>query len=473
MSANRPARFGLSTRLLAVLAVGLATIGAIQVWYSERVLEAAMLTEVKHQALVFLLGVEREIQGLADPLDPAQLQPLLSRAAHYDADNLRFAILSLYLFDGRGDIIAREPPGPLAPKVLEGRYAQVLETGQPYLGGEIERNELGPNDQVTPSVDVIMPVHSAGGDLLGGLEVELDLGRTEAILRAVDDRYERQLGLMLLAAGGLLLGFVWLVIVRGLVRPVQHLAATTGRIADGDLKARVQRAGNDELGRLGQSVDRMADSIEQLFDAQEQAYLATLQSLAKALEAKDAYTASHSGRVARFSVMLGRHIGLGAEELQLLKQGALMHDLGKIGISDTILNKPSGLDDREYEVMKTHPELTYTIMRPLKRFRAFAEIARWHHERWDGHGYPDGLKGDDIPLLARIVAIADTWDAMTGDRVYREGMSVERALSILVTERDSGQWDPALLDAFVAMMREDLKIRAEVAQDMLEGGAVP
>ncbi len=194
-----------------------------------------------------------------------------------------------------------------------------------------------------------------------------------------------------------------------------------------------------------------------------------MQALAKALEAKDAYTATHSARVSRYSVLLGRRIGLPEQELTLLKQGALMHDLGKIGIPDAILNKPGPLDDREYEVMKQHPEATYTIMRPLTRFKVFAEIARWHHERWDGNGYPDGLKGVAIPLLARIVAIADTWDAMTGDRVYRKAMTVEKALSILDRERGSGQWDTALLDSFIAMIRDQEETREEIEEDMFAG----
>jgi len=210
----------------------------------------------------------------------------------------------------------------------------------------------------------------------------------------------------------------------------------------------------------------MAGSIQQLFNEQEQSYLQTLQSLAKALEAKDAYTASHSGRVAKFSVMLGKRIGLSAQQLKLLKQGALMHDLGKIGISDTLLNKPDELSDEEYELMKNHPVMTATIMRPLKRFKEFAEIAAWHHERWDGEGYPDGLRGEEIPLLARIVAIADTWDAMTGDRVYRKGMTVETAVSFLEQEVDSGQWDPGLMAEFIRMIRSEQEVREHVERDI-------
>ncbi|WP_210397476.1 HD domain-containing phosphohydrolase [Motiliproteus sediminis] len=239
-------------------------------------------------------------------------------------------------------------------------------------------------------------------------------------------------------------------------RSLTRIAATANHIASGDLDSRTGLHRNDEIGNLSNAVDRMADSIEELQTEQESALLQMLRSLTRALEKKDSYTAAHSGRVARYSLMLGKRVGLSQQQLDLLKRGALVHDLGKIGVPDNILNKPSPLNDEELEVMSEHPSNTASIMKPLVRFHSFAEIAAWHHERWDGKGYPDGLAGDEIPLLARIVAIADTWDAMTGDRVYRKGMSSEKALSILESEQDSGQWDPALLRAFIAMVRDEL-----------------
>jgi HD-GYP domain-containing protein (c-di-GMP phosphodiesterase class II) len=195
--------------------------------------------------------------------------------------------------------------------------------------------------------------------------------------------------------------------------------------------------------------------VEKLLEAQEEAYLQALKSLTQALQKKDRYTAGHSGRVKRYSLKLGERLALDAATLDLLGRGALIHDIGKIGIPDAVLNKPAPLDDEEFAVMQQHPGFTAAIMRPLVRFRAFAEIAAWHHERWDGAGYPDGLAGEAIPLLARIVAIADAWDAMTGDRIYRKGMPVEKALGILEAEADSGQFEPELIRTFIAMVREE------------------
>ncbi|MFC1827629.1 HD-GYP domain-containing protein [Thermodesulfobacteriota bacterium] len=177
-------------------------------------------------------------------------------------------------------------------------------------------------------------------------------------------------------------------------------------------------------------------------------------ALAKALEARDDNTSSHSLNVTKYSMLLGEHLGLDPEELRALSQGALLHDLGKIGIPDDILKKPGDLDDSEFEIIKKHPMMTSDILDSLETSDHFAAIARSHHERWDGTGYPDGLNGEDIPLLARIVAIADAWDAMTSDRVYRAAMSDNIALAIFEREKDSGQWDPYLADKFIDLIRQ-------------------
>ena len=177
-------------------------------------------------------------------------------------------------------------------------------------------------------------------------------------------------------------------------------------------------------------------------------------ALAKALEARDDNTSSHSLNVTRYSMILGQHLGLDEEELRALSQGALMHDLGKIGIPDDILKKPGDLDEEEFEIIKKHPMMTSEILDSLETSNQFAAIARSHHERWDGDGYPDGLNGENIPLLARIVSIADAWDAMTSNRVYRDAMSENIALDIFEREKDSGQWDPYLVDKFITLIRQ-------------------
>lgn len=181
-------------------------------------------------------------------------------------------------------------------------------------------------------------------------------------------------------------------------------------------------------------------------------------ALAKALEARDDDTASHSLNVTKYAMLLGRELGLTEEEMRILGQGAMLHDLGKIGIPDEILKKPGNLDPVEFERIKEHPRLTSEILAPLETSNHYSSIARSHHERWDGQGYPDGLNGEEIPLLARIVAVADAWDAMTSNRVYRAGMSEQSALAILEKEKDWGQWDPYLIEEFIKIiMKENSK----------------
>lgn len=237
--------------------------------------------------------------------------------------------------------------------------------------------------------------------------------------------------------------------------PLIRMSRTAESLAAGRLDSRTGLRRSDEIGVLSASIDRMADNIEKLQLDQEEAYRDMIMSLHRALEKKDTYTAGHSGRVTRTSLKLGQRLGLDPETLEILRFGALTHDLGKIGIADAVLNKPAPLEGEEIDIMRRHPTFSKAIMKPLVRFKEYAEIAGSHHEHWDGSGYPEGLKGEGIHLLARIVAIADAWDSMIGDRIYRKGMSVEDALAILEKEKDDGQFDPGLIREFIAMVREE------------------
>lgn len=445
---------------LSVRMIGLITLAALLgaglvSWVSKDVLEETMLEGAKRQALVFLSGLEHEMMQLPDPTDRQALQKLVEYRGTHHLKLLDFSVLDLYVFNERGEVLARLLPAEPGPKAMEPYLSKTLETSQPYLADETEYYQDPHDGVMRPKADVVLPVSIQGLGVVG-LEVEIGLTQTLAM---IDQRVTQQMQLVILltiVVAVIMTLFISWVVYLGLIRPVNLLERVTARIAAGELEARIDvDLANNELGRLGRAVNLMAEGLQRLIREQEDAYLQMMQSLAKALEAKDAYTASHSARVAKFSVRLARRLGFSEERLKVLKQGAMMHDLGKIGISDAVLNKPSALTDSEYETIQKHPVYTAAIMRPLKQLREHAEIAAWHHERWDGRGYPDGLKGEAIPLAARIVAIADTWDAMTGDRVYRKGMPAEQALAILERERNSGQFDPRLLDAFFAMIRDE------------------
>ncbi len=458
--------FTLSQKIVGLIAFGLVVYSLFVLRTQEQLIESTLLSQAKKQTLVFLHGLEREIAAFPEPLNPEALQDLVRRSSH-DEEEMEFSIFRLYIYDTAGKVLADSSSQGESRKSIVGYKADVIANDQSHLGDEIEWKMDPARGHEIPVVEVLVPLH-VEGTVVGVIEVEVDLERTQNMIQQLDDAYESRTLTVSVVAGLLMLGFLWLVVHRGLLGPIQEIGNMSHRIADGDLSGRLQLRGHGEMAKLGGAVNAMADGIEHLMREQEAAYIQVMQSLAKALEAKDPYTAGHSGRVANWSVRLAKHMGLPEEEIQVLKQGALMHDLGKIAIPDAILNKPDGLTDEEFAAMRGHPEMTSNIMRPLRRFDRHREIAAWHHERWDGKGYPDGLKGEEIPLLARIVAIADTWDAMTGDRVYRKAMPVEKALGILERERDFGQWDPQVVDAFLELVRQGGAAEEVTLEDPLQ-----
>jgi HD-GYP domain-containing protein (c-di-GMP phosphodiesterase class II) len=177
-------------------------------------------------------------------------------------------------------------------------------------------------------------------------------------------------------------------------------------------------------------------------------------TILKALDCKDHYTFGHSMRVAYFSLVTGKELGLSEEELKELELSAIFHDIGKIGTPDQVLNKPSRLTEEEFLVMKQHPEQSYVILKEYPIFEKIALNARYHHERYDGRGYPEGMKGEEIPLFARIILIADTFDAMTSTRPYRKGLDYHVAYEEL-SQFSGTQFDPKCVKAFVEGMEKE------------------
>lgn len=207
---------------------------------------------------------------------------------------------------------------------------------------------------------------------------------------------------------------------------------------------------DDDLELLSTLASQAGIAIENagLYNDLVQVYFDTIRSLASALEAKDIYTHGHSRRVAKDAVRIARRLGLGKKQLEMIRHGALLHDIGKIGIRDSVLFKPGPLDAEERREIQSHPVTGANIMASFEVLADVRDIIRYHHERWDGTGFPDGLGGVEIPLGARIVCIADSFDAMITSRPYREGMPISRALDILRAERGR-QFDPELVDIFV------------------------
>jgi putative nucleotidyltransferase with HDIG domain len=194
--------------------------------------------------------------------------------------------------------------------------------------------------------------------------------------------------------------------------------------------------------------------IEDLKFKQLQTCEMAVKSILRALDCKDHYTYGHSMRVAYYALTLGKELGLSEEELYELELAALCHDIGKIGVPDDVLLKPARLTEDEFLKMKAHPSLTADILQDFEYLQDIAFVAKHHHERYDGRGYPDGMKGEDIPLFSRIILIADTFDAMTSTRPYRKGLAYSIAFAEL-EEFSGSQFDANLVKHFVAGMKKE------------------
>ncbi|MBC2726408.1 HD-GYP domain-containing protein [Desulfosporosinus sp.] len=196
----------------------------------------------------------------------------------------------------------------------------------------------------------------------------------------------------------------------------------------------------------------------QLYIDMRENYLNTVEALVQALEAKDTYTSGHSARVGKLSVTIGEAIKMNDEKIEFLKYAAVLHDVGKIGVSEVILNKQEKLMDMEWDSIRSHPVIGQKIIKGIKFLFDIGLVVRYHHERFDGKGYPDGLAGEDIPLESRIIAVADTYDAITSDRSYRKGRTHNEAVEELKRVAGS-QLDPEIVDLFCKVVTEEVAQR--------------
>jgi putative nucleotidyltransferase with HDIG domain len=208
---------------------------------------------------------------------------------------------------------------------------------------------------------------------------------------------------------------------------------------------------------LEELVAERTAELDKALEAVENSYHSTLKALVQALETRDSETHGHSERVVTFSLRLGHELGLDKNSLRNLELGALLHDIGKIGVPDAILRKPAALNQEEWDKMKLHPQHGQNILRNIPFLENAAQLVAQHHEKWDGTGYPFGIRGEDIDLNARIFAVADAFDAMVSDRVYRQGRSYHDA--VIELERCAGsQFDPLVIEAFKVIPKEDWEI---------------
>jgi HD-GYP domain-containing protein (c-di-GMP phosphodiesterase class II) len=268
----------------------------------------------------------------------------------------------------------------------------------------------------------------------------------------------------------LILGYLFAV---GISTPIRALAASTQAISRGEFHQRTPIAGTAaaEIRELAETFNNMADDIENFIARLKQAaeenrelFLGSIRMLAAAIDEKDPYTRGHSDRVARYSLLIGKQLGLSAEDLDRLRISALLHDVGKIGVDDRVLKKPGSLTPEEFELMKQHPTKGANIMRPVAQLKDMLPGIELHHEHFNGGGYPYGLKGEEIPLMARIIAVADTLDAMTTNRPYQSAMEIDEALELI--RRIAGtKFDVRVVDALDAVVQSGtLRLRTTLVQ---------
>ncbi|MDL1909409.1 response regulator [Chloroflexi bacterium CFX6] len=217
-----------------------------------------------------------------------------------------------------------------------------------------------------------------------------------------------------------------------------------------ELRARLKSITRlDRYHKLLEERQRLQEAHRNLLDA----YDETIEGWSRAMDLRDRETEGHTRRVTQMTLELAKMIGIESEQLTHIRRGALLHDMGKLGIPDSILLKPTSLDPDEWELMRQHPQLAYDMLYPIEYLRPALDIPYCHHEKWDGAGYPRGLKGTEIPLAARLFAVVDVWDALTSDRPYRPAWSAEETLAY-IREQSGKHFDPEIAELFLRTMDE-------------------
>jgi HD-GYP domain-containing protein (c-di-GMP phosphodiesterase class II) len=333
-----------------------------------------------------------------------------------------------------------------------GSKAQLAATREFSLHGEHAVQMLGTYSPVT-SLDWAVVVQKPRDEAYRGIYEMQKTGRLLALLAVFVS-----VGLSIFSA-------------RRITSPLQVLAHSSRAIARGDFSQRVHVNTRTEIGELATTFNTMSDDLEQFVEDLKRAadenkalFMGSIQMLAGAVDEKDPYTRGHSDRVTRYSLLIAKEMGLDDDFLETLRVSAQLHDVGKIGIEDRILKKPGALTPEEFEIMKTHTTKGANILRPVPQLREMLPGIELHHEALNGRGYPYGLKGDEIPLLARVIAVADTFDALTTNRPYQKAF--DNTETIRIIQNLSGQrLDPKGVAALLALFqRGDIRLPKPVAE---------
>jgi HD-GYP domain-containing protein (c-di-GMP phosphodiesterase class II) len=367
--------------------------------------------------------------------------------------------LTPYVVDAQGRLVAAAAPG--------------FATGQDMKNLEIVRNFVEGGNKTQFSATEEFTIHSGSQhvEMLGTYSPVTSLDWAVVVqkprLEAYRGVYEMQRTARLLALLATLLSIgVSIFAARRITNPLHILTQSSRALAKGDFSQRVHLWSRTEIGELAQTFNTMSDELERFVEDLKRAaeenralFMGSIQMLAGAVDEKDPYTRGHSDRVTRYSMLIAKEMKLPASFLETLQISAQLHDVGKIGIEDHILKKPGALTEEEFEVMKTHTTKGANILRPVTQLAEMLPGIELHHEALDGRGYPYGLHGEQIPLLARVIAVADTFDALTTNRPYQTAHTPEQALQI-IRNLSGKRLDPDVAAALLAVYgRGEIRIQ--------------
>jgi HD-GYP domain-containing protein (c-di-GMP phosphodiesterase class II) len=361
--------------------------------------------------------------------------------------------LTPYVVDSQGRLVAGAHP----------EYA----TGQDMTNLEIVRNFVeqgGKAQMVAATREFTVGSGRKSVAMLGTYSPVSNLNWAVVVQKPRDEAYssvfemQRTARILALFAVALSIG-VGIIAARRITNPLEVLTESSHAIARGDFSQRVQLKSRTEIGELAQTFNFMSEELEHFVEDLKRAaaenrelFMSSIQMLAGAVDEKDPYTRGHSDRVTKYSVLIAKEMGMAEDFLEIVRVSAQLHDVGKIGIEDRILKKPGALTAEEFEIMKTHTTKGANILRPVAQLKEMIPGIELHHESLDGRGYPHALKGDDLPILPRIIAVADTFDALTTNRPYQQAHDCEDALRI-IHSISGKRLDPAAVVALEAIYR--------------------
>jgi HD-GYP domain-containing protein (c-di-GMP phosphodiesterase class II) len=390
--------------------------------------QALVVGEGKNARTVFLVSApveygQRFLGMIASVVD---LQFLIRRLREVSGGGL-----TPYVVDSQGRLVAAATP----------EFA----TGQDMKNLDIVRNfvDSGNKAQLAATREFNINNGSESVEMLGTYSPVTSLNWAVVVQKPRRDAYrgvyEMQRTARLLAALAVLLSVgVSIFAARRITNPLQVLTQSSRALARGDFSQRVHLWSRTEIGELAQTFNTMSEELERFVEDLKKAaeenralFMGSIQMLAGAVDEKDPYTRGHSDRVTRYSLLIAKEMNLPSDFMETLQISAQLHDVGKIGIEDHILKKPGALTEEEFEVMKTHTTKGANILRPVTQLAEMLPGIELHHEALDGRGYPYGLKGEQIPMLARVIAVADTFDALTTNRPYQQAHTPEQALQII------------------------------------------